>query len=219
MPENWRPIPDYPDYEVSDHGRVRSYRRPGSDKSRSETPHPIGGTTNEAGYTMVAVGNDDGYRQLGVHRLVAWAFRGPCPEGHWVTHADGDPSNNRLENLRYALPVQNSNDTFLHAHYPDGQVDTIYWPDRVRAIALRLAQESQLGLSALVAHLVLEENERREADVVRATAFDQIRQRVIERADYLRKDLERLDNLIHDVRYNPRALTDARPEYVTGTHP
>jgi len=41
-----------------------------------------------------------------VHRLVAAAFIGPCPEGHHVHHIDNDPSNNFIENLRYVTPAE-----------------------------------------------------------------------------------------------------------------
>ncbi len=34
-----------------------------------------------------------------LHRLICEAFHGPCPEGQECRHLDGDPSNNRPENL------------------------------------------------------------------------------------------------------------------------
>lgn len=36
-----------------------------------------------------------------MHRLVLEAFAGPCPEGLECCHNDGNPANNRLENLRW----------------------------------------------------------------------------------------------------------------------
>ena len=45
-----------------------------------------------------------------VHRLVARAFHGPPPtaEHTQVNHLDGDPCNNRADNLEYATPSENS---------------------------------------------------------------------------------------------------------------
>lgn len=36
-----------------------------------------------------------------IHQLVLAAFEGPCPDGQEVSHKDGQPSNNRLNNLQY----------------------------------------------------------------------------------------------------------------------
>jgi hypothetical protein len=35
-------------------------------------------------------------------------FNGPIPEGYYIDHIDGNPSNNKLENLRLANQKENS---------------------------------------------------------------------------------------------------------------
>ena len=63
------------------------------------------GTAHPSGYRRAQI---SGY-MFPVHRLVAFAFLGPPPTDlAWqVNHLDGNPSNNRLENLEYVTPSQN----------------------------------------------------------------------------------------------------------------
>lgn len=86
-------------WQVSSHGRVCNTRGVVSYGSLKET-----------GYYTVKVLNKDFF----VHRLVAFAFLGPPPTAHaWpVHHLDGNPSNNRLDNLRYVTHQEN----MRHAH-------------------------------------------------------------------------------------------------------
>jgi hypothetical protein len=49
-----------------------------------------------------------------VHRLVLQAFVGPNPEGTVCCHNDGDPSNNRLNNLRWDTYRANEQDKLRH---------------------------------------------------------------------------------------------------------
>eukprot|EP00435_Cladocopium_sp_Y103_P028122 s1550_g7.t1 len=86
-------------WQVSNYGRCRNLR--GMVTVGSQKP---------TGYHMVGI---EGKSFL-VHRLVKFAFDGPPETGFaWqVNHLDGNKSNNRLENLQYATPSQNSQ----HAH-------------------------------------------------------------------------------------------------------
>lgn len=53
------------------------------------------------GYVSVTLTNDCGCYSILVHRLVAHAFIGPCPEGMEVNHEDGIKSHNYAKNLEY----------------------------------------------------------------------------------------------------------------------
>lgn len=63
-----------------------------------------------------------GYRQIclgkryvqSVHVLVLLAFVGPCPEGMECRHLDGNPANNRLDNLCWGTGSENWNDKRRH---------------------------------------------------------------------------------------------------------
>lgn len=55
------------------------------------------------------------------HRLVAEAFIGSCPSGHYVLHGDNNPKNNSIKNLRYGTPTENCADKLIHGTQPTGE--------------------------------------------------------------------------------------------------
>jgi hypothetical protein len=113
--EEWRPVVGFEErYEVSSEGRVRSLARAcfacgGTRGDRLLTPS----FTPEGGYYRVSIygKRQDGkhqQRSLRVHRLVAEAFI-PNPEGKpFVNHKDNNPVNNRVENLEWVTPLENT---------------------------------------------------------------------------------------------------------------
>lgn len=53
-----------------------------------------------------------------IHRLVLETFIGPCPPGMECRHLDGNPRNNRLENLCWGTRSENQQDSVGHGtHY------------------------------------------------------------------------------------------------------
>jgi hypothetical protein len=112
--ERWLPLPGYEGfYEVSDLGRVRSHRRRGSSgRLKRFYMDP------KDGYAcLVLYARNEPGRRARVHVLVAQAFLGPRPDGYFVCHRDGDPANNRLENLYYGTPSDNVRDTMRHGRH------------------------------------------------------------------------------------------------------
>src|SRR5690348_4369480 len=109
MNEQWREVPDFPDYEVSDQGRVRSYRR-------SQNPRLLRPGKNSDGYPTIVLSNGS-RTTFGVHVLVLLAFVGPRPEGMLTRHLDGDNTNNVLTNLAYGTPHENNEDTIRHGRH------------------------------------------------------------------------------------------------------
>lgn len=101
--EHWRRIPWYPDYEVSDWGHVRTYKVRGSKHKVSLMPRPLKQFGDGRGRLCVKLEG----KTHKVHKLVMWAFVGPRPEGMDIDHLDGNPHNNRLDNLTYETPALN----------------------------------------------------------------------------------------------------------------
>ena len=121
--ERWLPVVGHEgSYEVSDLGRVRSLDRTRVYTSKWGTPMRrffpgrilFASSTAKTGYSIVHFGN--GQSGL-VHRLVLTAFVGPPPEGTECCHNDGNPQNNRLENLRWDTHQSNLLDQAVHGNH------------------------------------------------------------------------------------------------------
>jgi hypothetical protein len=120
MFEQWRAVVGYEGlYEVSDQGRVRSVDRvvaydgrhgPTKMHLRGRILKPYPGRYHTV--NLSAVGRRLIVRP--VNTLVAEAFLGPRPNGMQCCHNNGDPGDNRLENLRWDTPSSNMQDTKLH---------------------------------------------------------------------------------------------------------
>ena len=106
--ENWLPIPSLPGYDVSDHGRVRSW------VYRGPVPRLRSTAIDRHGYPGFVVRRGVGSARLTVHVLVAEAFHGPRPAGMVVRHLDGNPCNNHASNLCYGTASENERDKLIH---------------------------------------------------------------------------------------------------------
>lgn len=147
--EAWQIVPTYPDYEVSDLGNIRSWRGRGG--RRLPAPKALRPAINHDGYPVISLVGADGRRgQCFVHRLVAAAFLGPIPDGRVVAHGNGDRSDARLGNLRYATPRENEADKAAHGTKLVGERHprTVVTDEVVRAIRQEhAAGSSQVSLA------------------------------------------------------------------------
>lgn len=111
MTEVWKPIPDYPGYEASDAGRVRSFKKQQCNGwVIADLPQRILKIQSQKGYQFVLLCCDGIRYNRRVHILVLGAFVGPKPEGMVSCHKDCNPSNNQLSNLRYDTQSNNLRD-------------------------------------------------------------------------------------------------------------
>ena len=117
--EQWKPIPGFEGYEVSDRGRVRSYltRAGGSWHVGAKPRRILRPGKKPYGYPYVNLSRDGISHVLNVHQLVMEAFVGPRPDDMEVCHINGNPEDNRLENLRYDTHSANMQDAGLHGSY------------------------------------------------------------------------------------------------------
>lgn len=105
--EIWLPVVGYEGvYSVSNLGRVR--REGGTYGARKS--RILRQPRNRYGYPQAGLSRNCRTSTKTVHRLVALAFLGkpPSPEKNNVNHLDHDRTNNRLENLEWCSPKENT---------------------------------------------------------------------------------------------------------------
>lgn len=100
--EIWRDIDNFPGYQVSSAGQVRSSKRGKS------ILLGFGGPRN--GYNTVVLYRNGKRFSFSVHSLVLNAFVGVCPEGMECRHLNSVRFDNRLENLKWGTKSENGQD-------------------------------------------------------------------------------------------------------------
>lgn len=118
--ELWRDIPGYEGrYQASTMGRIRSIphkvrgKNPYSGKTFYRTIHGTilnPGKYCKTGHLSVVLGR--GTAGKPVHQLIMRTFIGEPPNGMEVLHNNGNPSDNRLANLRYGSRTDNILDVY-----------------------------------------------------------------------------------------------------------
>ena len=104
----------FPNYAVSRDGRVWSYLREiwlkPQDRGR--------------GYYQVSLRKDSIWVHVYIHRLVLETYLGQCPDGMECRHLNGNPPDNRLENLTWGTHKENAHDSVLlrtHVGFRSGE--------------------------------------------------------------------------------------------------
>ncbi len=97
--EQWKVIPGFDSYEISNTGKIRSHVR----KEIIMKP-----ADNGVGYLRVVLHQNDKKRSVYVHRLVASAFVENPDNKPLINHIDNNPLNNNADNLEWCTYKENS---------------------------------------------------------------------------------------------------------------
>lgn len=117
MIEEWRPVVGFEDrYKVSNFGRLRSVTRVDNAgrlyRGRDLTLWPDG-----KGYLKFNLCRNQVRTSKFIHTIVLETFVGPKPFGMLTRHLDGNPLNNRLDNLVWGTPHENNMDILRHGRH------------------------------------------------------------------------------------------------------
>lgn len=103
--EIWKDIPEYEGlYQVSNLGRVKSFKRNGNSKDRILKP-----SKNRCGYLQVILYKNRKTKTFTVHRLVALAFISNTLNLPCINHKDENKENNHVNNLEWCTHEYNNN--------------------------------------------------------------------------------------------------------------
>ncbi len=114
--EQWKDIPEWNRYQVSNLGRVRSKTVSGIDAKKRPTLKvglvltPYINKNNR--YLYVTLSQDGMIKKFTIHRLVAACFCEMSHGGIQVNHIDGNKVNNMASNLEYV----SASDNMKHAY-------------------------------------------------------------------------------------------------------
>jgi hypothetical protein len=96
-----KPIPGYPNYEVSNWGRIFIVK---NGTRIEKLPRPCSGREQ---YLIIQLWNNGQKKKICVHNLVAKVFLGEIPEGYVVDHINNNPSDNYVTNLQIVTIAEN----------------------------------------------------------------------------------------------------------------
>lgn len=143
--EEWRVIKDYPNYRVSNMGRVQSNIILGPNRHTGKW-HLLKTSLDGGGYLMIELSTSEYAKTHKVHVLVLEAFVGPRPQGLVACHNNGNRTDARLANLRWDTRKANADDMIVHGTRVRGQ--------KIHACALTENQVREIRqlLAAKVSH-------------------------------------------------------------------
>lgn len=114
MEEIWKTIEDYPNYMVSNMGRVKSLRY-GKEKIMKLK-------NDNDGYALINLYKNKKHITFKVHRLVAEAFLQNPENKTEIDHINTDRTDNRVENLRWVNRKENCNNPLTKKHISVGKL-------------------------------------------------------------------------------------------------
>jgi hypothetical protein len=112
--EIWKDVPGYEGlYRVSNYGQVKRLIGIGC---KQERILKFNKKSNQ-GHLQVDLSKNGERKKILVHRLVLKTFMGKCPNKMECRHLDGNPRNNRLDNLKWGTKNENTKDSIEHKRH------------------------------------------------------------------------------------------------------
>lgn len=123
--EEWRDVVGYEGlYEISNHGRVKSYH------TRFKKPRILKTSMTTTGYRKVELVKNKIKKSRKIHRLVAEAFIPNEENKPYINHIDSNPINNNVDNLEWCTQKEN----MIHSAI-FGNHKSFAWENKEKVIA------------------------------------------------------------------------------------
>lgn len=161
------PVSPNSDYMAGNDGQIYSRTKYAGFGRKKYVPwYPLTGHATKKGYISVSLCHEGKKVTKNVHRLICMAFHGmPEKPTLQVRHLDGDPQNNRPDNLKWGTQEENWEDRVIHGHgikgekHPmskltDAEREHIKWAIE-KGIASERRIARMLGMSQYAIHNVL----------------------------------------------------------------
>lgn len=110
----WLDVPNFPGYQVSSTGIVRSRKICGRAFRLSNHWRILKQCRLRSGYMTVTLSRNGRLHPIPVHRLVLLTFRGKPKHGQQCRHRNGVRHDNCLRNLLWGTPLENHADKIRH---------------------------------------------------------------------------------------------------------
>lgn len=142
--EIWKTIYDYPDYQISSTGKVKSTERivlttagwHNDVKTRKVRERILKSHVNGNGYLFVTLRKNGKHAAINIHKLVSKEFIGKIPSGLVVNHKNGIKTDNRVENLEYCSKSRNTQHYYEIIGKRKGYVPYSHIPQIIKDISL-----------------------------------------------------------------------------------
>ena len=136
--EEWRILPEYNNYVVSNYGRVYN----------ADTESLLKGWATSSGALRVKISGGGKQKDYYVHLLVAYLYLEDYQEGMHVRHLDGDKRNNHVSNLE-CLGAFRGKGPWYEPDYGGGRLVRIVETGEIFANAMAAAMELQTDYSTI----------------------------------------------------------------------
>ena len=106
-------IPNFKNYFADENGNIFS-NKPINQYGKISSEYKLLSFRKRRNYLAVNLCKESKVYSYSVHRLILETFIGKCPKGMEACHNDGNPTNNKLTNLRWDTAINNQKDRIKH---------------------------------------------------------------------------------------------------------
>jgi hypothetical protein len=138
--ETWKPIPGFQGYEVSDFGRVRSWKKPGTKELRNEPIFLYGASRRGKVKFCLSASGARSHSNRSLANLIYSAFVAPVAPGNVVIHINEDTHDCRISNLR-SVPVAELWRLTIERQRRTSSLDNVSLLKKLRRLALSMPAE------------------------------------------------------------------------------